>query len=84
MAPPFLLLVAFQVVIIGTITSHKLRIGRCNSDKAHFNQIIKSKVRMNRMTQIPGTRLRVIKCSKLKAKVWFLWSVWSISSISSI
>jgi hypothetical protein len=27
---------------------------RCNSDKAHFNQIIKSKVRMNRMNQNPG------------------------------
>jgi hypothetical protein len=34
-----------------------LRIGRCNSDKTHFNQIIKSKVRMNRMNRKTGKRL---------------------------
>jgi hypothetical protein len=30
---------------------HQFRLDRCNSDKVHFKQIIKSKVRMNRMNQ---------------------------------
>ena len=44
----------------------------CNSDKAHFNQIIKSKVRMNGMNLIQSVRrteksliLKVKRCNKV-------------------
>ena len=40
------------MVILTSIVNWDLRISRCNSDKAHFNQIIKSKARMNRMNRI--------------------------------
>jgi hypothetical protein len=38
----------FLSVILETQYSFRVKI-RCNPDKAHFSQIIKSKVRMNRM-----------------------------------
>ena len=40
-----------HLVILTAIPNRNPLTCRCNSDKAHFNQIIKSKVRMNRMNQ---------------------------------
>jgi hypothetical protein len=39
----------FRSVILSSDEQPPPKSSRCNSDKAHFNQIIKSKVRMNRM-----------------------------------
>jgi len=43
----FLSETSVQLVIITSIENRKPLTRRCNSDKAHFSQIIKSKARMN-------------------------------------
>jgi hypothetical protein len=41
----------------------QFRIDRCNSDKVHFNQSIKSKVRMNRMNRLFYIHAAVALCA---------------------